>query len=81
MLLVFAFFYFVNPEEGNPKNWIFEYGRIIIPGLFVLRSIGDFKYAGLFKKIKNTEFAKMDTKFFTPLCLLITALGIIIKVM
>ena len=78
-LLGFCFFYFINPEPDNPKNWIFDYGRIIIPGIFALRAIGDFKYVGLFKKIKNTKFAKMDTKFYTPLCIMIAGIGIIVK--
>ncbi|OEH94541.1 DUF3995 domain-containing protein [Bacillus solimangrovi] len=38
---------------------------------FVLcvRSIGDFKYVGLFKRRSCTTFSKMDTAIYTPLCL------------
>ena len=77
-LLGCAFIYFINPEPGNPKNWIFDWGRIIVPALFLLRAIGDFKYVGLTKKVIGTRFAIMDSKFYTPLCLLITATGILI---
>ena len=77
-LLACAFIYFINPEPGNPKNWIFDWGRVIVPVLFVLRAIGDFKYVGLTKKIKGTRFSAMDTKFYTPLCLCISALGALI---
>lgn len=36
--------------------------------VFALRALGDFKYVGFFKKVKNTDFAINDTKYFTPLC-------------
>lgn len=78
-LLGFCFFYFINPEPGNPNNWIFDYGRWIIPAVFLLRALGDFKYVGFFKKIRHTNFAKMDTKYYTPLCLAIALCGFAIK--
>lgn len=37
--------------------------------LFGLRVIGDFKYVGLGKKIKNTRFARKDATVFIPLCI------------
>ncbi|MBC7774789.1 MAG: DUF3995 domain-containing protein [Phycisphaerae bacterium] len=40
-----------------------------IAGIFLLRAMGDFRYVGFFKKVKNTEFGKMDTKWYAPLCL------------
>ena len=78
-LLVCTFIYFINPEPGNPKNWIFDWARLIVPVLFLLRSIGDFKYVGLTKKIKGTRFSRMDTKYYTPFCLLIAALGLLVR--
>ena len=41
---------------------------LILVAVFAIRALGDFKYVGYFKKIKNTEFAINDTKYFTPLC-------------
>lgn len=78
-LLGCCFFYFINPEPGNPNNWIFDYGRWIVPIIFLVRAIGDFKYVGLFKKIKNTKFAQMDSKYYSPLCFLIALIGFSIK--
>ncbi len=37
--------------------------------VFVIRSIGDFKYTGFFKKMKESRFAYYDTRFYSPLCL------------
>ncbi|WP_373072949.1 DUF3995 domain-containing protein [Sulfurimonas sp.] len=43
----------------------------IISAVFTLRSVGDFNMVGFFKKIKDTEFAIYDTKYFSPLCLIL----------
>ena len=55
-----------------------KYGMWIISTIFFVRAIGEFHYVGFFKKIKHTNFAKWDTKLFSPLCLLISILGVLI---
>ncbi len=42
-----------------------------------IRALGDFKYVGFFKKVKDTPFAKYDTGYFSPLCLLIALFSIL----
>ncbi|MCO4798152.1 MAG: DUF3995 domain-containing protein [Colwelliaceae bacterium] len=37
--------------------------------VLVVRAIGDFKYVGFFKKVYNSNFATLDTKYFSPLIL------------
>lgn len=44
------------------------YLPLIIGILFGLRTIGDFRFVGLFKQIRNTTFASYDNRFFIPLC-------------
>jgi len=53
----------------------------IIPAIFILRAIGEFNYVGFFKKVRHTKFAKADSKLFSPLCLGIGLIGIIIQLM
>lgn len=60
-------------------NWILFYGSWIIPIIFILRAIGDFKYVGFFKKITNTAFANADSRIFSPLCLAIGLIGLFIQ--
>ena len=60
-------------------DWLLNYSLYTVLGVFFLRSIGDFKYVGFFKKIKNTQFAKNDTKYFSPLCLFLSAVGVLIS--
>jgi hypothetical protein len=62
-------------------DWLTTYGYWFIPAIFILRAIGEFNYVGIFKKIKNTEFAKADSKVFSPLCLGIGIVGIVIQLM
>lgn len=80
-LLGFGFFVLVMSgliNFGTPI-WLSKYGLWIIASIFTLRAIGDFNYVGFFKKIKQTKFGKNDTKYFSPLCLTIGILTIILE--
>ena len=46
-----------------------------LAALFLLRAIGDFNHVGLFKSKRDSRFAKLDTLYYSPLCLGI-ALGV-----
>lgn len=37
--------------------------------VFTARAVGDFRYLGFFKQVRNTRFAYWDTRLFAPLCL------------
>lgn len=52
-------------------NWLTQYGLWAVGGLFLLRALGDFRYVGLFKSIRSSRFAQLDTRFYVPLCLLL----------
>lgn len=56
----------------------YRYSEILISIIFLLRAVGDFKYVGFFKRIRETYFAKMDSKFYSPLCLTIFIVGLLI---
>jgi Protein of unknown function (DUF3995) len=58
-----------------------KYGLWIIAFIFLVRAIGDFKYVGFFKKLTNTKFGQLDTKLYSPLCLLITILTLLLQVL
>lgn len=80
VLISFGLIYLTKSELANipfPK-WVTNYGYWLIPFVFILRAIGEFNYVGFFKKIKNSEFAKADSKFFSPLCLIIGIIGILV---
>lgn len=81
-LLLFAIYYMIVGKyiQIDLPNWITNYLGWIIPIIFIFRAIGEFKYVGFFKKIKETTFGKFDSKYFSPLCLFIGIAGIIIEV-
>ena len=78
-LLTFAIFISIKVQFilFNIPGWLLNSCLWVIAGVFLLRAIGEFKYIGLFKKTTTTPFGKMDTKYYSPLCLLI-GLSIII---
>lgn len=80
ILVLFGFIYFKKSGFLTIPfpNWITNYAYWLIPSVFIIRAIGEFKYVGFFKKITNTEFAKADSKIFSPLCLTIGLIGLII---
>ncbi|OSY87803.1 hypothetical protein WH52_10290 [Tenacibaculum holothuriorum] len=80
-LVLFALLYAEKLQIISMKFlpiFILNYGVYIIASIFLLRAIGDFKYVGFFKKIKNTQFAKNDTMYFSPLCLFLGIVGMLI---
>ena len=80
ILTGFGFFYLDIAQYISLKlpQGITKYMIWIIPTIFLLRVIGDFKYVGLFKTVKNTDFAKADTRIFIILCLAISLIGFVI---
>lgn len=61
-------------------EWFLKYGLYIVSGVFILRAVGEFKYVGFFKKVTETKFAKNDSKYFSPLCLFLGVIAILIEV-
>lgn len=57
---------------GVPKNLLTWACYALALGLLA-RAIGDFKYVGFFKKVRESRFAWMDTLVYSPLCLLLSA--------
>lgn len=37
------------------------------------RAVGEFRYVGLFKRVRGSRFARLDTLIYSPLCLLLAA--------
>jgi len=58
----------------NWPGWLLHSGSWILIALFTARAIGEFRYVGFFKKVKASKFAYLDTKYYSPLCVLIAAL-------
>lgn len=59
--------------------WLNQYGLYFLAFIFIARAIGEFRYVGFFKKIKKTSFGILDTKVYSPLCLIIGILLIVLQ--
>ena len=64
-------------DPTQPPHTVFLAGTWVLAALFLLRAIGEFRYVGFFKRVRDTEFAKWDTQLFSPLCLGIAVLAAI----
>ena len=56
-------------------NVFVEIAVWLIAAVFALRAIGDFRYVGFFKRIRDTRFARLDTLAYSPLCAVLAVLS------
>lgn len=57
---------------GLPRIGLSWLSYALAAGLLA-RAVGEFKYIGLFKRVRDTKFATLDTLVYSPLCLLLAA--------
>ncbi|UJH66814.1 DUF3995 domain-containing protein [Allomuricauda sp. SCSIO 65647] len=74
LFLIMAALLFLNKTLNYLKYDGLVYAEIALGFLFLIRAVGDFKYVGFFKSIRDTLFARMDSRYYSPLCLLIALL-------
>jgi Protein of unknown function (DUF3995) len=60
---------------GKTDNKILIYGNLAIGIVFLIRAIGDFKYVGFFKKVKGSLFTENDSRYYSPLCLVVSGIA------
>jgi len=79
-LILFAMLYLIWADilPLTLPGWLMSVGSWVIPLIFLLRAIGDFKYVGFFKSITSTDFARLDTIFYSPLCLILAVAGLVL---
>lgn len=58
-------------EQVLFPNEFYKYGGWFLAIVFLLRTVGDFRLMGFFKKEEDTLFAKLDIVLYSPLCLFI----------
>jgi hypothetical protein len=55
-----------------PETWT-NLGAFAVGLVLLARAIGDFRYVGFFKRVRDTPFAEWDTRLFSPVSLLLGA--------
>ena len=53
-----------SPWAGELTRW----GTRAVGVVFALRALGEFKWVGFFKSVRDTRFARLDTWLYSPLC-------------
>jgi hypothetical protein len=53
---------------------VVETATWLVAAAFALRAIGDFRYVGFFKRIRDSRFARLDSLAYSPLCALLALL-------
>lgn len=74
ILLAIFILAMANGCYGGSLNWFYNFIGSCLALIFFARSIGDFKFVGFLKKIKNSQFAFYDTRYWSPLCFLLAFL-------
>ena len=56
--------------------WVPVFGVWTLAVLFLARAVGDFRLVGFFKTIRDSQFARNDTRIYSPLCAVISILAV-----
>ena len=57
------------PDLG--QRWLGVVGPIGVGVVLLARAVGDFRYVGFFKRVRGSRFATLDSRYFSPLCLIL----------
>jgi len=57
--------------ESALPAWLPRLACAVMALVFAARAVGEFRYLGFTKRVRGTRFAKLDTLFYSPLCLLL----------
>lgn len=69
-LAVAAYVVLVRGGVARPvgPRWWYAAGAWGLVIVFAARVVGDFRYVGLFKRVRDTPFAVRDDRLYVPLC-------------
>jgi hypothetical protein len=57
------------PPTGRRPRW----PSYLLALVLLARAIGDFRRVGFFQRVRGTRFARLDSRVYAPLCLLLAA--------
>jgi len=61
-------------------RWVCIAGTWTLVAVFLGRVVGDFKWCGVFKRMRGTDFAWWDTCVYVPLCLFLAVGCLVVAV-
>jgi hypothetical protein len=69
LLLALAALILVGITAGWAPTWLYRAGGAGLSLVLLARAIGDGRTVGFTKRVRDTAFARNDTRLFSPLCL------------
>lgn len=60
-------------EAPIAPRWLLLLFGWTLAAVLLARAIGDFRLLGFFKRPSPSAFARLDTRYYSPLCLLLSA--------
>jgi hypothetical protein len=52
-------------------HWALQGSIAALAVVMLVRAIGDFRLVGFFKTVTGSQFARMDSMYYSPLCVLL----------
>jgi hypothetical protein len=62
-----------------PRYWS-AVGTFAVALVFIGRAVGDLRWVGFFKSERSSRFARLDSRLYSPLCLLLGAGALLVAV-
>jgi hypothetical protein len=60
------------------QPWVTSIPATLVALILAARAVGDFHSVGFFKKPSSSPFARLDTRYFSPLCAALSASIVVI---
>ena len=76
VLLLVAADLYMGTATGRSPEWLFESGATVVALVLLGRVVGDRRTFGLTKRVRGTAFARLDDRFLTPFCLVLSVAGL-----
>jgi hypothetical protein len=54
-----------------PSPWL-EAACWLVALIFAARAVGDFRYVGFFKRVRDSRFGRLDSALYSPLCVFLS---------
>jgi len=78
VLLLAAADLYIGAAHDRTPAWVFHGGSALVATILLARAVGDFRTVGFAKRVRDTAFARLDTRVFSPLCLGLAACGYLV---
>lgn len=80
VLLALAALVLVGALSAWPPTALFRIGAGGLGLVLLARAIGDGRTVGFSKRVRDTAFARNDTRLYSPLCLVLGATALLVAV-